>query len=69
MKTVEGYISRLDTPGGKIDLLGFKKFMDMMDSILVDEGGNLLPLEEAARAIDLSEVTDQDIEDLLSGND
>ena len=64
MSTVEGYIQRLNTPNDRINLNEFKKFMAMMDQILVDESGNILSLDDADKAINLDELDyDEDDED------
>lgn len=60
MKTVDGYIEKLNAPGGRVDLELFKKFMAMMDRVLVDGDGNFLGLDEEGRAIDLDGVEDDE---------
>ncbi len=52
--TVNSYIDSLDAPGGKISLETFKKFMEKMDRILVDDEGNSLGLDKLSQALDLS---------------
>eukprot|EP01041_Mallomonas_annulata_P007472 gene7472-15292_t len=50
-KTIETYIERLNLKDeNKIDLETFSRFIAMMDTVLVDESGNLLGPEDADKA-------------------
>ena len=57
-KIIESYFNELDIQDGKIDLKNFKKFIQMLDLVLVDGEGNFLGMDELDRAIDLDEYDD-----------
>lgn len=53
---LDSYLERLDTKDGKVTLDVFRDFVAMLDTVLVDEQGNILGLDEADRAVDLGDV-------------
>jgi hypothetical protein len=61
-KTIDSYFNRLKIKDGKVDLDTFREFMAMLDMVLVDGDGNLLGLDDFDKAIDLSNVDDDEDE-------
>lgn len=51
--TIEQYLSSLNIKEGKISYDQFKKFIEMIDTVLVDESGNILDIDERDKAVDL----------------
>ena len=60
---LDGYFRNLDIRDGKVSYGQFRKFMSLLDNILVDESGNLLGLDDMELAVDLSDVEDEDDDD------
>lgn len=62
---LEQYIARLqlDRTNGRIDVDTFAKFVGMLDSVLLDDGGNVLgPDDEGAVDLDAYDLEDEDDE-------
>lgn len=59
-ETIDDYIKRLNLKNDRIDINTFRKFMDMLDTVLVDEEGNLLGFDEADKAVNLDDLDDED---------
>mmetsp|Transcript_10051 Transcript_10051/g.22600 ORF Transcript_10051/g.22600 Transcript_10051/m.22600 type:complete len:588 (-) Transcript_10051:102-1865(-) len=62
---IDSYFRKLDIQGGRVDLPTFQRFVEMLDTVLVDGGGNLLGLDDIDRAIDVDglDIDDDEEED------
>lgn len=40
-QTIDNYIKKINVKDGKVDLDGFRQFVELLDHVLVDESGNL----------------------------
>ena len=60
---VDSYLgARVYVQRGRVGLEVFKSFITMLDTVLMESSGNVLGLDEADRAVDISGICDADIE-------
>jgi hypothetical protein len=53
---LDSYFKHLDVKDGKVDLPAFRAFVEMLDTVLVDEQGTVLGMDDLHRAVDLEGV-------------
>jgi hypothetical protein len=57
---IDGYISRIGIKEGQVSFNQFKKFINLLDTVLVDEDGEILGLDDEGKAVDLEGIDEID---------
>jgi len=47
-QTIDNYIKKIDVKDGKVNLDGFRRFVELLDHVLIDESGNIIDDEGKA---------------------
>jgi hypothetical protein len=55
---LDSYFAHLNVQDGKVDLPAFRAFVEMLDTVLVDEQGAVLGMDDLHRAVNLDGVED-----------
>jgi hypothetical protein len=59
---IDSYFDRLNVVDGRINFKSFKKFIEMLDTVLVDDDGTVLGFDDLNQAVNLDDVDTSDEE-------
>lgn len=58
-EVLDSMFSRLRVENGRVSMEAFRQFIGMLDTVLVDDSGNILGFDEQHRAVDLDGLEEQ----------
>lgn len=58
--TVDGYIKMLNIKNGQVGFEAFRKFIKLLDTVLIDEKGEFVELEDKSRAVNLDDLLENE---------
>lgn len=59
-EVIDSMFARVQVENGRVSLPAFRQFIGMLDTVLVDDAGNILSFDEQDRAVDLDGVDDEE---------